>query len=132
MHPLSTPTIDAMYRRTRIRMHVAMARRYASRGRLTRATSLLHDALEMLPDGVMLHNILGNVYLQGNRLDKALESFSTAIDIRPDFALPYHNIALVHHRQGDNAAARRYCDKALARNPYFTPAREFRAFLTHR
>jgi tetratricopeptide (TPR) repeat protein len=52
----------------------------------------------------------------------ALESYSAAIRMRPDFAAAYVNRAAVHYESGDYAAAIADCDAALRIEPTLAEA----------
>lgn len=53
----------------------------------------------------MARNYLGNIYLQQNRLDVAVQEYGEAIRLNPNLGEAYYNLGLALHRQGQKAAA---------------------------
>lgn len=63
------------------------------------------------------HTDLGAVYYQQRQLDIALEEFTLAAKIDPDFALAYNGLGLVHAALGQDDLAERNFRKALQLEP---------------
>ena len=57
--------------------------------------------------------------------DKALQNFSTGIELEPDSSTTYYVAALAHYAKKDMAGATKRLEEALARNPQFTDAAKF-------
>lgn len=63
------------------------------------------------------HTDLGAVYFQQRQLDVALEEFTLATKIDPDFGLAYNGLGLVHTALGQDDLAERNFRKALQLEP---------------
>ncbi|MDZ7958477.1 MAG: tetratricopeptide repeat protein [Aulosira sp. DedQUE10] len=50
-------------------------------------------------------NYLGNIFLQQNRLDVAVQEYAEAIKINPNSSQAYYNLGIALHRQGQKEAA---------------------------
>ncbi len=95
---------------------VALARAYVLRrqGDLAGAAAIIERELDHSPLDAVATVALGETYGTLRRYDDAARALQRSIDLAPDNAYPYTELALVHLRwHGDVAAARR----ALARMP---------------
>ncbi len=63
------------------------------------------QALQHDPNLGAARNYLGNIFMEQNRLDVALQEYAEAIRVNPDFSEAYYNLGLVLHRQGEKEAA---------------------------
>ncbi|WP_375511088.1 tetratricopeptide repeat protein [uncultured Nostoc sp.] len=59
------------------------------------------QAVQQDPNLGAAWNFLGNIFMQQNRLDIALQEYTEAIKANPNFSEAYYNLGLVLHRQGD-------------------------------
>ena len=60
-----------------------------------------------------VHNEIGVLYLQENKLDSALYHFNTAAILAPNWAIPQSNLAIVHRRGGKLDQAMRNANRAF-------------------
>ncbi|MCS7164057.1 MAG: tetratricopeptide repeat protein [Thermodesulfovibrio sp.] len=66
---------------------------------------------------VEFYNNYGLALFYLDKFDEAIEKFKRAIDIDPDFALPYANMGLVYLNKEDYEKAEQFFLKALERDP---------------
>ena len=81
------------------------------------------EAIVIFEDMLQRNNIftygwvnLGNAYMEAGNLNKAIEVIGRAIDLEPDDAVNYTNLAALYGRQGNPEMAVEYAQKAIARN----------------
>lgn len=86
-------------------------------GRLSMAETLMRRALETSTKPAEIHNNLGNLLKDTDRLDEALISYGNALEADPSFADAWFNKGLTLQRQGDGAAACAALQQALALKP---------------
>jgi len=119
---LVTATDDA-YRLVRVRAAAALAAvpldrlQDAYQAQVRRATDELMASLHALLDDYTSHYNLGNIHMERREYERALESYQTAIRLRPDFMPPYVNMAFVHNATGNNDRAESSFRKALTLDP---------------
>lgn len=90
----------------------------AQRGeKLERALSLAQRAVELEPKNAAFLDTLGWVLFKLDRFDEAQTYIQRAIDTGDASASVYEHLGDVYHAQGDQAAARRYWQKALDQAP---------------
>ena len=70
------------------------------------------QAIEITPDAAAYSN-LGTAYYQLGKLEQARAAYTRAIEIDPGDPLKHRNLADLHRRIGDEAAARREYAEAL-------------------
>ncbi len=63
------------------------------------------QALQQDPNLGQARNYLGNIFMQQNRLDLAVQEYAEAIKINPNFSEAYHNLGFALHQQGEKEAA---------------------------
>ena len=63
------------------------------------------QALQRDPNIGLARNYLGNIMLQQNRLDAAVQEYGEAIRINPNIVEAYYNLGLALHKQGQKEAA---------------------------
>lgn len=63
------------------------------------------QAVQQDPSLAAARNYLGNIFMEQNRLDVALQEYTEAIKVNPNFSEAYYNLGLVLHRQGEKEAA---------------------------
>jgi serine/threonine-protein kinase len=81
-------------------------------GRLEQAVPYYEQAIKITPDAAAYSN-LGTAYYQLRKLEQARAAYARAIAIDPGDPLKHRNLADLHRRVGDEAAARREYAEAL-------------------
>ena len=76
-----------------------------------------HAALELDPDSVLAHRLLGQVYIQRNELENALAEFESALSLDPRNAGAHAGLAEVHLTMGQFAESVAASEQAVAINP---------------
>jgi|GEM_PF-656921 len=76
-----------------------------SEGFDTWAINMYQKALNLEPNNPSLWTELGQVYILKKDIAKAKNSFSKAIDLRPQLIDPHYYLALINDQEGDKAAA---------------------------
>ena len=79
--------------------------------------SLWFATAEVSPEGHVIHNNLGDVYVRRGDLDTAVKEFLTAIEIKPSYADAHHNVANVYNEMGRTDDALAHYRTALELNP---------------
>jgi protein O-mannosyl-transferase len=69
------------------------------------------------PSGQQIHNNLGDVYARQGNYQKAVEEFTLATQINPNYADAYHNLANTYQAMGQNDLALENYQKAASINP---------------
>lgn len=70
------------------------------------------DSLRLSPEEAPTYMNLGNLYRACGRCDEALRAFSRAVQIRPDYAAAWANLALVYVQTEDWVHAYHFMEKA--------------------
>lgn len=86
------------------------------------AESAFRQALQRDSNIGLARNYLGNIFLEQNRLDLAVQEYGEAIRLIPNFGEAYYNLGLALHRQGQKEAAITAYRQALAANPKMAAA----------
>lgn len=70
-----------------------------------KALEKLNEILSANESNVFARNLIGEVHIFNQELDKAIESFEQAISMKPDWQLPYRNLANSYllKKENDNA-----------------------------
>jgi tetratricopeptide (TPR) repeat protein len=84
---------------------------------LQAAEFAFRQALRRDPNLAIAHNYLGNIMLQQNCLDIAVQEYTDAIRINPNLSEAYYNLGLTFHRQGKIEAAITAYRQALLLDP---------------
>lgn len=82
-----------------------LIRIYAEQGELEEAENYLLAHIERLPNHTQAHELLGDVYLSQNALDKAETSYQRVVDVSPSLDTGYIKLAAVARRSSDNEKA---------------------------
>jgi cytochrome c-type biogenesis protein CcmH/NrfG len=61
--------------------------------------------LQLTPDNVEILNKLGDAYYYAGRLSDAIQSYTTAKQLRPDYAETFYNLAIVYAESGNPTQA---------------------------
>jgi len=75
--------------------------------------STIRNPTEIADLKVQCHYNLGLAYYQGDKIEKAIAAYQTALQLEPNFADAYGGLGVIYWRSGDLAAAIRYCQKAI-------------------
>jgi len=75
------------------------------------------NARNAVTERARAHANLGAAYLQQNKLEIALDEFSQAIQISPDFAMAYNGLGLVRSALKQDAEAEANFEKAISLDP---------------
>src|SRR5207244_8992365 len=86
---------------------LAQAQVYLRRAEHDRAVATLTHAIEVGPTEADLYFLRGNAHAATGAFAAAVEDFSAAADLRPEFAAAYHNRGMAHADLGrdDEAVA---------------------------
>ena len=68
--------------------------------------------LDVLPCLKEAYINLGNVYLEGARIEEAVTAYHNALQINPKSSKAYNNLSLVYSKQGEDKLANEYKQKA--------------------
>jgi tetratricopeptide (TPR) repeat protein len=83
----------------------ALVRAYLEREQPAEAEQLLEDTLSRIPEHTVARNLLGEVHLAQQRYEDAAAAFAEVTRERPEWWLPYRNLALAQLARGDQEAA---------------------------
>jgi tetratricopeptide (TPR) repeat protein len=92
------------------------ARAYSGKRMFAKADSDIQTALARAsskPDKVQIFNEQGNIRFSANEYAKAIESYKKAIDLDPEFAKAWANMALAQRALGQTEEGAKSLDKAL-------------------
>jgi Tfp pilus assembly protein PilF len=84
--------------------------------------SLWADSVHKNPNNYRAHNNLGAELNDRGNLSRAVQEYSKALEIRPDFADANNNLGNALIQQGQFEEASQYISRALKENPRFTAA----------
>ncbi|MGV0029481.1 tetratricopeptide repeat protein, partial [Phormidesmis priestleyi] len=76
-----------------------------NRNDLLSAEFAFRQALQRDPNLGLARNYLGNIFLQQNRLEAAVQEYAEAIRMNPNLGEAYYNLALALQKQGQKEAA---------------------------
>lgn len=76
-------------------------------GDTDRAREVIDPVLEIYPDYIGLHMILGKIYMEKGNLSKAEEAFQTAIGINPFDPVIHDSLIYIYDKQGNTELAER-------------------------
>ena len=79
--------------------------------------TLFRHAVQVTRNNCIAYNNLGTALVQQERLDEAIQAFSEALRIRPDFAETHANLGGALRKRGDLQAAAAHFDVALQLRP---------------
>jgi hypothetical protein len=71
---------------------------------------------------VLVHNNLGQVYLERDQFPAARAEFLAALRLQPDYALAYNNLGVLLVREGKPEEARPWLESAIRLNPSYAAA----------
>jgi protein O-mannosyl-transferase len=71
---------------------------------------------------VLVHNNLGEVYLEHGEFSSAEQEFRAALRLKPDYAFAHNNLGVLLIRQGHPTEARRWIETAIRLDPNYSDA----------
>lgn len=77
------------------------------------ATTLWQDTIKKNTSAWIAYNNLGNYYLLENKYDQAIESYTKALNLKPNFEYAHFNLASVYRRMGAFNKALEHYDKTV-------------------
>ena len=101
-------------------------------GDIAESQLLLDNLLLKHPGSAIGHDLKGSIYLKQGNLVAALDAFSKAVFIEPEFAIAWYNLAQVERQMGHLDKAKTYLDKAISLQDDLTKAYFERAALSKR
>jgi len=84
-----------------------LASSLTSSGKADKAREVIDPVLEIYPDYIGLHMILGKIYMEKGNLSKAEEAFKTAIAINPFDPVIHDSLIYIYEEQGKKESAER-------------------------
>jgi tetratricopeptide (TPR) repeat protein len=93
------------------------------------ALALLHEARLLDERAAPTYYNSGRIHQLRGEVEKALEHYDRAIELRPDYVKPRVNRAIIHARLGDPSAALEGLDRAVSLDANNVPALYHRARL---
>ncbi len=84
-----------------------LASSLVSSGKSEQAREILDPVLEIYPDYIGLHMILGRIYMEKDNLSKAEEAFQAAIAINPFDPVIHDSLIYIYEKQGKKESADR-------------------------
>ena len=81
------------------------------------AVNILNEALQYQQNNPQIRKLLGNIYLNLNDIDKAVENYNICLSVNPNDADIYNNFGVIASQKGQNAQAAEMFKKALSINP---------------
>jgi len=85
-----------------------------SNGQIEGALQSINELIIDFPNVPLLHNIRGACYSANGLTESAIKSFQKAIDLKPDYAEPFYNIAVALQNQGSFEGAIFNYEKAIS------------------
>ena len=86
-------------------------------GNRTGAEQVYREALDFDSELAVVHNALGTLLFQQNRLGEAIRHFRHALEIDPNIPAPHANLAIILTKQGDFPEAVEHCRELLRIEP---------------
>ncbi len=71
---------------------------------------------------VLVHNNLGEVYLESGKFSAARAEFQAALQLKPDYAIAHNNLGVLMIRQGQPTEARPWIETAIHLDPNYSDA----------
>jgi Flp pilus assembly protein TadD len=91
---------------------LALALAHTKKGGVTKAITYLEKSVALDPQSPEVHCKLGQAYYNHDLFGKAISEFKKAVELKPDYAEAYYNLAVSHAANKDWVMARRFTQKA--------------------
>ena len=91
-------------------------------GKLGEAATRAEALIEKFPAALVLHNVLGAVQMDQDKLVEAVETFRTALALEPKGAAGHNNLGIALNRTGARDDARASFEQATTLQPDFAVA----------
>ena len=95
---------------------------YIRQGEIEKAQTLLEKLAASYQEEAAIYNGLGVLYKKGGMLDRAIENYKKAIELRDPYVEAHYNLALVYREMGMFSKAEAEYREAIAEDPNFAPA----------
>ncbi len=105
-------------------VYPALGAAYFNRKQYSRALVYFQKSLEYAPDDSLRFYDIGNVYLQLQKCDLAIEAYLQAIENSTAFEEAHYNLAICYIRTGNNAKAREIYTWLQDKNNYLAVSLE--------
>ncbi len=100
-----------------------LGRRFSEDGRTDDAIAVLMSSNLVDPFDEELHGMLGELLLDRDRAEEALQEFAVALALDPhDKAIAHYRLAMAHHELGDRDETQKQLMQALEIAPNYRPA----------
>jgi len=90
---------------------------YLRRGDFEKAQGFFKESIDTYPENETLAYNVGEIYFSNQKLDEAIQYFTIATQIKPDWAPPYHKLGLVNLNKADYEKAKENFKKFLELEP---------------
>jgi tetratricopeptide (TPR) repeat protein len=90
---------------------------YLRRGDFEKAQGFFKESIDTYPENETLAYNVGEIYFSNQKLDEAVQYFTVATQIKPDWAPPYHKLGLVYLNKADYEKAKENFKKFLELEP---------------
>jgi predicted Zn-dependent protease len=97
--------------------HLAQAQEAIANDDLVTASTIAHSLVSRQPSSPEVHNLLGSVRLLQGDLGQAQKAFQRGLKLAPKDPTLLYNLACMHVRKGEHAAALRSLESAFMQNP---------------
>ncbi len=96
--------------------HVGLAKTYDKLGQSDKALIILEEVINKQPNVEVIYES-GRLYYNQNKIDKAIERFTQAIQLRPEYANAIYSLGLAYQKKGDNINALKQFERVLELSP---------------
>ena len=90
---------------------------YFKKGDFEAAQSFFEQSIDTNPENEALAYNVGEIYFSSQKLDEAIQYFTIATQIKPDWPSPYYKLGLVNLNKADYERARGHLKKFLELEP---------------
>ena len=99
-----------------LKLEIEKIMNYFNSGKFLEGETKIKILLKKYPTVAYLHNLLGLLLKNQNKIREAEKSFSEAIVMNPKFGMAYNNLGNIYYKK-DNKKAKEYYEKALKLEP---------------
>ncbi|MFA5317952.1 MAG: tetratricopeptide repeat protein [Patescibacteria group bacterium] len=96
--------------------HIGLAKTYDQLGQTDKALIILEEVISVQPNAEVIYES-GRLYYNQGKIDKAIERFSQAVQMRPGYANAMYSLGLAYKEKGDKINALEQFEKVLEMNP---------------